>query len=485
MPNLTIDRTTNLKGPCLLFWNNLTLYTESDVSIDPNKETWTLQTSLAGDTDQRLKDAYFKISGQRNGEVTAAILAAFCVYASMLPSTSVFGAGSPLSILSLAETVNNYVTMRNAALTKLEDLNFGTDKIVPGAFEFTCIGANNVAFNDPNRFAYITTRVLGGAITAATDATPAVITSNGHGLTNGDPISISGVLGNTAVNINGYAANVATNTFEISTTADGLNPVAGNASYTSGGTWSLGWPMMINNVLVSPFLGQWAATIPSGTISGTSDAGPDVITTSAAHGLKVNDRMVISGVAGDTAINGAFYVLTAPSTTTLTISATQGGAAIAGAGTYTSGGTWTRANGLDGFDSEAGMQISFNLSLTQKRTQGLGTYDFWFKSLTVSAKGLPVGVNGASVTTLDIIAALNIQGSGVQLGQSMAAEGQDLYLQGNGLYFRLYQAFIKSDKALYSSEKLRQGDFQWQGTRRFAGNTLKPLYAVSTSPITS
>lgn len=70
-----------------------------------------------------------------------------------------------------------------------------------------------------------------GAITAASNATPIVITSNAHGLANGDTVSISGVLGNTAANGNFAIANVTANTFE-------LVGSAGNGAYTSGGTWT-------------------------------------------------------------------------------------------------------------------------------------------------------------------------------------------------------------------------------------------------------
>ena len=68
-----------------------------------------------------------------------------------------------------------------------------------------------------------------GAITAATNANPIVITSNGHGLANGDQVLIYGVAGNTAANGLWTVSAVATNTFTIT--------VAGNGAYTSGGTW--------------------------------------------------------------------------------------------------------------------------------------------------------------------------------------------------------------------------------------------------------
>jgi hypothetical protein len=68
------------------------------------------------------------------------------------------------------------------------------------------------------------------AITNATNATPIVVTSNGHGLANNDLVAIAGVNGNTAANGIWSVQNVAANTFE-------LEGSAGSGAYTNGGTW--------------------------------------------------------------------------------------------------------------------------------------------------------------------------------------------------------------------------------------------------------
>lgn len=72
------------------------------------------------------------------------------------------------------------------------------------------------------------------AITGATNATPIVVTCTAHGFTNGDVVSIVGVLGNTAANGVYKIANQATNTFELTNYSTGAN-IAGNGAYTSGG----------------------------------------------------------------------------------------------------------------------------------------------------------------------------------------------------------------------------------------------------------
>jgi hypothetical protein len=68
------------------------------------------------------------------------------------------------------------------------------------------------------------------AITAASNATPIVITSNGHGLANNDLVAIAGVGGNTAANGIWSVQNIAANTFE-------LEGSTGSGAYTAGGTW--------------------------------------------------------------------------------------------------------------------------------------------------------------------------------------------------------------------------------------------------------
>lgn len=70
-----------------------------------------------------------------------------------------------------------------------------------------------------------------GSITNATAASPIVITSSGHGLSNGDFVGIKSIGGVTEANDEIWqVANVTASTFE-------LLGSSGTGSYTSGGTW--------------------------------------------------------------------------------------------------------------------------------------------------------------------------------------------------------------------------------------------------------
>lgn len=77
------------------------------------------------------------------------------------------------------------------------------------------------------------------AITGCTNATPAVVTSNGHGLAVDDLVYISGVGGSTGINcatgVPWRIKAVTANTFTLQTLA--AVDVAAGGAYTSGGTW--------------------------------------------------------------------------------------------------------------------------------------------------------------------------------------------------------------------------------------------------------
>lgn len=72
-----------------------------------------------------------------------------------------------------------------------------------------------------------------GAIANATNTTPIVVASAGHGLTSGSVVKIGGVLGNSAANGTWTTTVLTPNSFS-------LNASAGNANYASGGTFTAG-----------------------------------------------------------------------------------------------------------------------------------------------------------------------------------------------------------------------------------------------------
>jgi len=79
-----------------------------------------------------------------------------------------------------------------------------------------------------------------GAITGVTNVNPVVITSIGHGLSNGNRVEFDSVGGTTILNDTSYyVGDVTTNTFALYTDAGVTNTLngAGYTAYTSGGRW--------------------------------------------------------------------------------------------------------------------------------------------------------------------------------------------------------------------------------------------------------
>jgi len=79
-----------------------------------------------------------------------------------------------------------------------------------------------------------------GAVNGATQASPVVIGSTGHGLSNGDRVEFDSIGGMTQLNGNSYyVGNVTSNTFELFTDDVLSNPLDGQSfsAYTSSGRW--------------------------------------------------------------------------------------------------------------------------------------------------------------------------------------------------------------------------------------------------------
>ena len=120
----------------------------------------------------------------------------------------------------------------------------------------------------------------------------------------------------------------------------------------------------------------------SATISGITNATAGVITTSAAHNLKVNDPVFITGVvdddggSGDLAglfnVTAGLFVKTVPSATTFTVSSTEGGTAIdtTNKDAYASGGTIT--TGVYNFTLTGG-NVTISNNVTYLVPEEIGT----------------------------------------------------------------------------------------------------------------
>ena len=116
--------------------------------------------------------------------------------------------------------------------------------LVAGENHIGAVGGNcitkSVTFNRPAATTAYTVKDNVGTdipVTGATNASPIVITAVAHGLSDGDPVTLSNVGGNTAANVSCYAkrTNYSADTFGMYSDKALTTPIAGNGAWTSGG----------------------------------------------------------------------------------------------------------------------------------------------------------------------------------------------------------------------------------------------------------
>ncbi|MGE0412026.1 MAG: hypothetical protein AB7I98_03855 [Verrucomicrobiales bacterium] len=161
--------------------------------------------------------------------------------------------------------------------------------------------------------------------------------------------------------------------------------------------------------------------LPSGNTTPVAVTGvdaTDLLTSGAAHGFRVGDRVnfpTLTGGSGLTADTGYYYVESVPSTTTFKISATRGGGVLS-LGSNVTDGTVRRADNISGFfgtreailiktgiptdalelAQELGIPVSATWETLKDPTTGLTMLLYkWFKTETMTAYVTAAVVFGA------------------------------------------------------------------------------------------
>lgn len=170
-------------------------------------------------------------------------------------------------------------------------------------------GFQHNRFNNAN--VQITPAATGGLVTGATNAAPIVITSNNHGLLNGDQVFIGGVQGNTAAN---FANSVAITVVDANHFSLNGSNGTGSGAYLGDGSW------------------QRVSVITNA--SGTA-GNPVVITANNNHRLNTGDEVFIQGLTGTYAgLNNSSYYVTVTDATHYTLNGTRADGSTAAGGFY-------------------------------------------------------------------------------------------------------------------------------------------------------
>lgn len=250
------------------------------------------------------------------------------------------------------------------------------------------------------------------AITGATNATPIVITAEGHGYRSGDPVRVAGVGGNTAANGGWQITVIDANSFS-------LNGSVGNSAYTNGGVvvrnlktthcsfvsdvtdYQKGVYKEIAGLMVAAGLTPWLQlgeflwwffSEKSYLITGASNASPIVIT-APGHTFLNGEYVIVAGVRGNTAANGTWIVANKTSTT-FELVGSSGNGAFVGAPDAARIPT-ARGKGMGYYDDEtkAAALVSLGRALHIFNTQDDLDYATWSADITFLAGQLKAHID--------------------------------------------------------------------------------------------
>jgi len=143
-------------------------------------------------------------------------------------------------------------------------------------------------------------------------------------------------------------------------------------------------------------------------------------------------------------------------------------------------GAWAAIGGFDAIETVDGWTIDFDLQIDPIVTDDLGTVDFRYRSLAVSARCTPVDPLPA-----EILVAQQIQGTGAARGRSLAAGpgavASDLIITGaNGTtVITLKNAALKGVGFRFGASVLREGEIAFVAGRPFTTGVKGAIFTLA------
>jgi hypothetical protein len=146
------------RGPAVVTWNGITMWTRDDI-IPRHGPVWNpVPTSLYGQIDKTRKDLVIKVPLRLWGAWESLSTLFPSAIMNPTPGTALFGA-SDLPLVILGRN-GDQVTYTNAALTKLADLYLGVDEdLFVADVEFTALLANSANPEDDYAFYRVQTGI--------------------------------------------------------------------------------------------------------------------------------------------------------------------------------------------------------------------------------------------------------------------------------------------------------------------------------------
>jgi hypothetical protein len=171
---MSIQRSTIVRGPCQAQYGGVTIYSKGDISLPLNLKTFDLPTDSFGIVDKRV-DAIDATAQITSSGAMISLLPLLSSYATKNIGDSIFGADTPLTIWTRAGVK---LVFAAAALTKLPDITFASNKTLLGAMTFTFLHADNTDWSAANSLVAVTQAAYPGD--AGFDVSQIITQKYGH-----------------------------------------------------------------------------------------------------------------------------------------------------------------------------------------------------------------------------------------------------------------------------------------------------------------
>lgn len=141
---MNIDRSNIVRGPAIVTFDSVVMYTEEDIVLSPGISTFPVETSMFGNVGDRLNDIVTEITFKPAG--IWAYRSVLLPYTTPAIGDSIFGAAD--KDITIQTEAGQLLTWKAAAVTQMPDLYLSTTKQLFGQVTFTCIGALATAWDD-------------------------------------------------------------------------------------------------------------------------------------------------------------------------------------------------------------------------------------------------------------------------------------------------------------------------------------------------
>lgn len=127
-------------------------------------------------------------------------------------------------------------------------------------------------------------------------------------------------------------------------------------------------------------------------------------------------------------------------------------------------------------ESEAGVKVTSNLSLTDRKSDRSGMYNMQFGGCRLEVKFIPL-----TLATSNILNALRMQGATGARGRSLAAAAKPLSIFSSGMYVRINGAAMKSATIAQNMKDTEVREITFVNTRSVISGVKQPPGYIGTS----